>query len=267
MWCVWLVYLSYVLNLGVIKVEVWIGIGLLQLKDPLKSSFPGMKPLISHNIWPRKEAKSPLVKLVEELQRDLEMVYVGQVCLSWEILCWQHKKALQLKHLHYHSHSQYNEAADEFQLFQVLMQRFIENESFQGPRTHNFVKNRCVIPNLLQVPPIRGKQSGTWTYVYIQLFQINFPYSFIALLWLVWHADDSVKVKNMVKGDEEYAVCSERLAEIIKESMWLFWKFVRADKDDGNLILRVSHQTRTHLKDPVLSDLAKDIRFHLHKVH
>lgn len=62
--------------------------------------------------------------------------------------------------------------------------------------------------------------------------------------------------------EEEDVVCSGKLAEIIKESMWLFWRFVRADKDDGSFILRFDH-----LKDPALSDLVKDIRTILHKVH
>lgn len=144
--------------------------GLLQLKDPLKLiSFPksaiqGAKPVISQNLWPRKASKNssdPLVKLVHELQRDLELVYVGQVCLSWEILCWQHKKALELQQYDSqgsHSH-RYNHVAGEFQLFQVLVQRFIENEPFQGPRLQNYVKNRCVIRNLLQVPGIKGEQN------------------------------------------------------------------------------------------------------------
>lgn len=140
--------------------------GLLQLKDPLKSTFSGAKPAImSQNIWGRREAKKasdPIMKLVGELQRDLEMVYVGQICLSWEMLCWQHNKALHLKQHHsnpHHHNPHFNVAAGEFQLFQVLIQRFIENEPFQGPRTHNFVKNRCVIRNLIQVPPIAGNEN------------------------------------------------------------------------------------------------------------
>ncbi|KAF7828059.1 myb-like protein X [Senna tora] len=234
------VYESYedkMKKLDILNYQTMHGLGLLQLKDPMKSSFPNMKPIMSHNIWARKEAKSPLMKFVEELERDLELVYVGQVCLSWEILCWQHKKALQLKHYH---HSHYNIAAGEFQLFQVLLQRFIENEPFQGPRTHNFVKNRCVIRNLLQVPAIRDDESSM------------------------------KENNNMVKlGEEvENAVCGGILGEIIRESMWLFWKFVRADKENGHyFILRtLSHQTPpSHLNDPSLYDLLKHIKAHLHK--
>ncbi|XP_054825373.1 uncharacterized protein LOC129322928 [Prosopis cineraria] len=236
---VYQIYEEKMRKLDILNYQTMHGLGLLQLKDSAKSSFKGLKPLISQSLWPRKEPKSsPLMKLVQELQRDLEVVYVGQVCLSWEMLCWLHKKALQLiKQFQNHSSQvappQFNVAAGEFQLFQVLLQRFVENEAFQGPRTLNFVKNRCVIRNLLQVPAIR---------------------------------DDSAKERNITKGDQEYVVSSARLAEIIKESMRLFWKFVRADKEDVNLILKVSQPTRTvPSRDPAIFDLVKDIRAHLHK--
>lgn len=127
--------------------------GLLQLKDPKA------KPATSQNLWLRKAQKKssdPLTTLVKEVKRELEVVYVGQVCLSWEILCWQHKKALELRQYDTQWSRQYNVVAGEFQLFQVLMQRFIENEPFQGPRLQNYVRNRCVIRNLLQVPAIKG---------------------------------------------------------------------------------------------------------------
>ncbi|RDX65240.1 hypothetical protein CR513_56116, partial [Mucuna pruriens] len=207
--------------------------GLLQLKDPLKlisipkSTIQGAKPVISQNLWPRKASKNssdPLMKFVHELHRDLELVYVGQLCLSWEILCWQHKKALELQQYDSqgsNSHHRYNHVAGEFQLFQVLVQRFIENEPFQGPRMQNYVKNRCVIRNLLQVPGIK---------------------------------DDS-------KGDEEEdAIDSGMLADIIKESMRVFWEFVRADKDYGNVIFKASQHNRIDLKDPLISGLLVDIR-------
>ncbi|MED6124908.1 hypothetical protein PIB30_063404 [Stylosanthes scabra] len=215
-------------------------VGLIQLnKDPLKSTIQGAKPvIIRHNLWPRKGSKNttndPILKLVDELHRDLELVYVGQVCLSWEILCWQHKKAqeLQQEQEQQHQHHRYNVVAGEFQLFQVLLQRFIENEAFQGPRIHNYVKNRCVIRNLLQVPPIK---------------------------------DDSMKDRNMSKVDEEVPITSGRLADIIKECMRVYWEFVRADKDYGNVILKVSQQIGAELKDPSISGLIDDMRAQLHK--
>lgn len=96
-------------------------------------------------------------KFIGELRRDLELVYVGQVCLSWEILRWQYAKAQELQEYDSQGFRWYNQVAGEFQLFQVLVQRFVENEAFQGPRVQNYVNNRCVLRYLLQVPAIRGK--------------------------------------------------------------------------------------------------------------
>jgi len=126
-----------------------------------KSTVQQVKPLvIPQNLWPRKAQKNtidPMLKLVNELHRDLEIVYVGQICLSWEILCWQHKKIKELKKYDSPRPRRYNLVAGDFQLFQVLMQRFLEDEPFQQRhRIQNYVKNRCVIRNLLQVPIIRG---------------------------------------------------------------------------------------------------------------
>ncbi|KAK7307109.1 hypothetical protein VNO77_39878 [Canavalia gladiata] len=222
------VYKSYaekMRKLDILNYQTMHALGLVQLKDPLKLiSRP------SQNLWPRKASKNtndPLIKIVNELNRDLELVYVGQVCLSWEILCWQHKKALELQQHDSQGSHRYNHVAGEFQLFEVLVQRFIENEPFQGPRIQNYVKNRCVIRNLLQVPGIKDDDSK-------------------------WN-------------EEEDAIASGRLAEIIKESMRVFWEFVRADKDYGNVILKVSQQNKIDLKDPVISGFLVDIRTQLQK--
>lgn len=94
---------------------------------------------------------------MRELKSDLETVYVGQLCLSWEFLSWQYEKALDIWESDPHGIRIYNEVAGEFQQFQVVLQRFIENEPFQGPRVQNYVKNRCVLRNLLQIPVIRGE--------------------------------------------------------------------------------------------------------------
>lgn len=91
------------------------------------------------------------------LHGDLEMVYVGHACLSWEILQWQYGKAREMREFDHGGFRRYNQVAGEFQLLRVLLQRFIEDEPFQGPRIEYYVKNRCVLRGLLQVPAIRGK--------------------------------------------------------------------------------------------------------------
>lgn len=108
-------------------------------------------------------------KFSEELESDLEMVYVGQLCLSWEFLRWQYGKALELWESDPHGIYRYNEVADKFQTFQVLLTRFLEDEAFQGPRVQNYVKNRCVHRNLLQVPLIQGLTSFFIVHIFMVL--------------------------------------------------------------------------------------------------
>lgn len=125
-----------------------------------KSSAPAISSLISQSFRLSKHKKSeldPTMKFMRELRCDLEVVYVGQLCLSWEILHWQYEKALELWESDPYGLHPYNEVAGEFQQFQVLLLRFIENEPFQGPRVENYVNSRCVMRNLLQVPAIRGE--------------------------------------------------------------------------------------------------------------
>lgn len=127
----------------------------------LNSSASAAKSL-PHNIWPRKQRRvtaDPMQKFTGELQSNLELVYVGHVCLSWEILHWQYGKVQELQNSNSQGFQRYNQVAGEFQLFQVLIQRFMENEPFQGPRVQNYVNNRCVLRNLLQIPAVRGNQS------------------------------------------------------------------------------------------------------------
>ncbi|RVW59718.1 hypothetical protein CK203_098234 [Vitis vinifera] len=179
-------------------------IGFLQSKDPLqsisgqKSSVPAFTSLLSQNFRRKKSETDPMVKFIKELHSDLEMVYVGQLCLSWEFLHWQYERALELWESDPRGIRRYNEVAGEFQQFQVLMQRFIENEPFQGPRVQNYVKNRCVLRNLLQVPVMRGQLEGA--------------------------------KKGQRKGPDNDTITSDMLVEIMEESIRIFWRFVRADK-------------------------------------
>lgn len=140
--------------------------GFLQLKDPIqlglseKSSVSALKSLLLPNSWPcklRKIYADPTLKSINELQRDLEVVYVGQVCLSWEILHWQHRKAKELSEYDSQGYRSYNHVAGEFQQFQVLVQRFTEDEKFKGPRIKNYCKNRGLVRSFLQVPTVKGK--------------------------------------------------------------------------------------------------------------
>ncbi|KAK4367542.1 hypothetical protein RND71_011334 [Anisodus tanguticus] len=221
-------------------------IGYLQkdpLKDPLqllfnqKSSGPTLKSLLTQNIRLFKHKShgfDPMVKFIKELQSDLEVVYVGQMCLSWEFLHWQYMKALNLWDSDPRGIWKYNEVAGEFQQFQVLMQRFIENESFQGPRVQYFIKSRYDLRNLLQVPVIR---------------------------------DDRVKDRNKATAREkgEYSITNDMLVEILEESIRIFWRFVRADKDCYSVVAKGQKGIHPDVHEQEDLELLVEIRKNLEK--
>lgn len=89
---------------------------------------------------------------------DLERVYVAQICLTWEALNWN-----------YTSFRRHNgdgsmiearccpaRVAQEFQQFQVLLHRFIENEPYEyGRRPEVYARMKNSSPKLLLVPEFR----------------------------------------------------------------------------------------------------------------
>ncbi|CAB4264633.1 unnamed protein product [Prunus armeniaca] len=235
------VYKSYaerMRKLDILNNQTMHAIGFLQLKDKVSksitiqksSSMPIVKSLLSQNMWRCKTQRQPtahdrIPKFVGDLHKDLELVYVGQVCLSWEILHWQYGKAQEL-HAQRYNH-QYNLVATEFQLFQVLLQRFIEDDPFQGPRVQHYVKNRCVLRSLLQVPSIRD--------------------------------DRMHDKKHGGRGEDDSIILSGMLVNIIEESMRIFWKFLR--KDERNAILKGLQETQVDHKDlELLMDIRKDLQ-------
>ncbi|KAK4490707.1 hypothetical protein RD792_001406, partial [Penstemon davidsonii] len=217
--------------------------GFLQLKNPLTSMSnqkpepPTLKSIVSQNLFLSKHkvhGSDPMKKLIKELEGDLEVVYVGHMCLSWEFLYWQHEKALDLWDSDPRGILRYNEVAGEFQQFQVLMQRFIEDEPFQGPRVPNYVKSRCVLRNLLQVPVIR---------------------------------DDNLKDRRKARKkdrDDEYVITSDMLVEIVEESIRIFWQFIRADKD-CTIVASNGHKKVAELYDPEELKLLVEVRKNLQK--
>ncbi|KAF5735540.1 putative 60S ribosomal protein L34 [Tripterygium wilfordii] len=217
-------------------------LGFLQSKDPFqamssqKPSAPAMKSLLSQNFKlckPKKSDIDPTMDFIKELHGDLEVVYVGQLCLSWEILHWQYEKALELWESDRYGLRRYNEVAGEFQQFQVLLQRFIENEHFEGPRVQNYVKNRCVFRNLLQVPVIR---------------------------------EDMKDKKGRRKGRDSDAISGDMLVEIMEETIRIFWRFVRADKDAHTVIHKPRKGSNlVEPQDPAELELLYDVRRSLQK--
>ncbi|KAL6132455.1 hypothetical protein ACLB2K_064698 [Fragaria x ananassa] len=155
----------------------------LKLFSNYKSFAPAIKSFLSNLRLCRPKIDC------DTIHSELEKIYVGQLCLSWEFLQWQYEKALETAPNQIHS---YNEVAEELLQFRVLLQRFVEDEHFQGPRVENYVKSRNAMHKLLQVPEIREDRSK--------------------------------------EGKEGNEVITD-IVETLRESLRTMWRFIRADKN------------------------------------
>ncbi|KAJ4963373.1 hypothetical protein NE237_023312 [Protea cynaroides] len=109
---------------------------------------------------PQNEGEHLQQKQVDPYQ-DLETAYVAQVCLTWEALHCQYIQLSQQILSQPESPTCYRHAAQQFQQFQVLLQRFIENEPFeQGARMDIYARTRNSLPMLLQAPSIQGSDQN-----------------------------------------------------------------------------------------------------------
>lgn len=230
-------YTEKMRKLDVLNYQTLQAINFLRMKHPDQlntgenASLSAIKSVLLPSLWPcklRRIYADPTLKSITELHKDLEIVYVGQACLSWEILHWQYNKAKELQLYDPQGYRSYNQVAIEFQQFHVLLRRFTEDEMFQGPRVQNYTKQRCSLRGLLQVPAIK---------------------------------DDNLKEKKARKEDEGDAVSISTMAKMIKESMTVFWEFLHSDKDITNLFLTIILQgSKAHLQDPADSELFTEIK-------
>ncbi|XP_019165878.1 PREDICTED: uncharacterized protein LOC109161808 isoform X7 [Ipomoea nil] len=226
-------YAEKMRKLDILNYQTLNAISFLQLKDcetftlGKKSLFSSNKLLALPSLCGNKLRRiyvDQTHKSISELSHNLEVVYVGQACLSWEILCWQYGKTKEL--LEYDArggHRAYNHVAGEFQQFQVLLQRFVEDEPYQGHRLQYYAKNRCILRSFLQVPALK---------------------------------DDCSKEKKVVGFEEGTdSISLVKLSEIIKKTMHTFWEFLHADKDEAGLSVKV-HSSHV---DPADSELLLDV--------
>lgn len=93
---------------------------------------------------------------------ELEAAYVAQICLTWEALNWNYnnfvnkKMGSSIKTRGLDSGCP-GKVAQQFQQFQVLLQRYVENEPYEhGRRPEIYARMRLLAPNLLQVPEYIG---------------------------------------------------------------------------------------------------------------
>ncbi|KAJ3694417.1 hypothetical protein LUZ60_009897 [Juncus effusus] len=95
--------------------------------------------------------------------RELENAYVAQVCLAWEALNWNYMNFMRKNPDPKEMGRSYCSArvAQEFQQFQVLIHRFIENEPFEfGKRPEVYARMKVHSPKLLLVPEFKEMEEG-----------------------------------------------------------------------------------------------------------
>ncbi|XP_039067934.1 uncharacterized protein LOC120213975 [Hibiscus syriacus] len=86
---------------------------------------------------------------------ELESAYVAQICLTWEALNWSYNN-FECKRADPKDFDCPAVVAQQFQQFQVLLQRYIENEPYeQGRRPEVYARMRLLAPKLLLVPEYR----------------------------------------------------------------------------------------------------------------
>lgn len=110
---------------------------------------------IVHKIANRKKRSSDDDIYKNNPYNELEVAYVAQICLTWEALNWnyvtfQRKQVSKTELLDPGCPAH---IAQQFQQFQVLLQRYIENEPYErGKRPEIYARMRSSAPKLLQVP-------------------------------------------------------------------------------------------------------------------
>ncbi|XP_062191106.1 uncharacterized protein LOC133894928 [Phragmites australis] len=106
----------------------------------------------------RDELQEDCEQLQQQQSEDdpyqtLETAYVAQVSLSWEALHCTYVHLSLIVAAQPDNPTTYSCAAQAFQQFQVLLQRFIENEPFEhGSRVEIYARSRSSFSKLLQVP-------------------------------------------------------------------------------------------------------------------
>ncbi|GLJ50207.1 hypothetical protein SUGI_1068580 [Cryptomeria japonica] len=208
-------------------------LGLLQMdQEARKFSKPqGVTKILRKSLSNKFQTLYESEDMKTRLEQGLETVYVGQTCLSWEALHWQYKMFKRMVLSGPEHDFFYDYVADQFQQFHVLLQRFLENEEFEGPRVLNYVNNRSVSKSLLYVPPLKGS------------------------------------IKEEEPGTGESMVTATQLVSMMEGCIVLFSEFVKADKMrstmPSQLLLNFLCANQV-LENPNDSTLLHSIRKHLH---
>ncbi|XP_020212210.1 uncharacterized protein LOC109796811 isoform X2 [Cajanus cajan] len=164
----------------------------------------------------------------ENPYRELEAAYVAQICITWEALNWNYKNFQSKRASRGHDVDLGCPAtiAQRFQQFQVLLQRYVENEPYEhGRRPEIYARVRNLAPKLLLVPEYR-------------------------------ESDDDQKEDNGIHSK----ISSASFLMIMEDGIRTFMSFLKADKEKPCQILAAYfRRNRRHLVDPTLLRLIKKV--------
>lgn len=155
---------------------------------------------------------------------ELEAAYVAQICLTWEALNWNYKNFQRLRASRRECDpGSPAHIAQQFQQFQVLLQRYIENEPYEhGKRPEIYARMRILAPKLLQVPEYRDSEDD--------------------------QKDESLKSR----------ISSDSFLIILEEGIRTFMNFLKGDREKPcQIIAALFKRNRKGLVDPTLLHLMK----------
>nr|GMD00060.1 uncharacterized protein LOC109184089 isoform X2 [Ipomoea batatas] len=200
--------------------------------ESLRSSLQSCPRSISERIackLTRNKTTSDFRHINNNPYHELEAAYVAQICLTWEALNWNYNYFQRLRasfggRVTGEDHGCPPTVAQQFQQFQVLLQRYIENEPYEhGRRPEIYARMRSLAPKLLQVPEYRDSDE---------------------------------------KGEEGAGsrVPSESFLRIMEEGMTTFMNFLKADKENHcRIIASFFRKNRRGSADPTLLLLLKKV--------
>ncbi|XP_027925217.1 uncharacterized protein LOC114182529 isoform X2 [Vigna unguiculata] len=159
---------------------------------------------------------------------ELEAAYVAQICSTWEALNWNYKNFQSKRASRGHDVDVGCPAtvAQRLQQFQVLLQRYIENEPYEhGRRPEIYARVRHLAPKLLLVPEYR-------------------------------ESEDDEREENGVQSK----ISSASFLMIMEDGIRTFMGFLKADKEKPcQIFAAYFRRNRRPLVDPTLLRLIKKV--------
>lgn len=198
-----------------------------------RNTFEGMETSKSSPHKPLSKLSKQ--KILKSIENDVEMVYVAQSWLSWDALYHQYVKVQDF--ISSSSSNTFtflpNNTADAFQMFQILLEKFMEDDQSckQGTRYSNYVHRRKFQKSLLQVPQVAADE----------------------------------KMQDKKGEDKDMQLQARKVLKAIENCIKTFWDFVNTDNKKFWYKFKTSRSTYARVEDPRDLPLLADVTMKLQK--